>query len=76
MFTSESHKEMLEMLHMRGYSGKTPMIDYCQDLSDESGVDISRVRSIIVALGIEELFTGVVKAVEQFAETGRVEYNF
>ena len=76
MFTANTHKDMIDMLHSLGYSAsKFPLQDYVQDLSDQFQVDTDRIRSIIMALGIEELFTGVVKAVEEFAKTGRVNFD-
>ena len=38
MFTSESHKEMVETLRSMGYDGPTPMVDYMNDPADEHGV--------------------------------------
>lgn len=75
MLTANTHKDMIDMLHSLGYSGTQPLQQYCTDLSYQFQVDTDRIRSIIMVLGIEELFTGVVKAVEEFAKTGRVEFS-
>lgn len=70
MFTSESHKEMVETLRSMGYDGPTPMVDYLNDLADEHGVDVSVVRSLVQVVGIEEMFDGLVSAVQDYAADG------
>ena len=70
--TAEDRRQYMETLESRGYTGKNALMEYVQDLSEDSGVDISVIRSIIQVLGVRELFDGVVSAVEDYAADGFV----
>ena len=72
MITAEDRRQYMETLESMGYTDKNALQQYVQDLSDDSGVDISVIRSIIQVLGVRELFDGVVSAVEDYAADGFV----
>lgn len=75
MITTEDRRQYMETLEGMGYTGKNALQQYAQDLADDNGVDISVIRSIIQVLGVQELFDGVVTAVEDYAADGFVKLD-